>query len=490
MKIWKQVLLSLAVLAAALVLWFEFFPGAGAVLGKLGLGGPAAQLQHVLGIGGAETRQAAAGPQGPAASGSGGGAGAAPASGGGRAGGAGASRGRGGFFGGPTLVVVRPATSAVLNDKVAALGTGVALQSAALAPQASGTLTELDIHSGDHVTAGTVVARLDSDSQQIAYDKARLAVADAEQTLAHDQQLVKSGTMPSSQLQSAQLAANVAQLTLRSARHDLDARQVVAPFDGVVGLVTLNPGVPVTTQTTIATLEDISKLVIRFSLPERLIGAVKQGQQAEVVPVARPDLIYSATVTAVDTQVDSASGTFQVEARLPNPDGNLVSGMTFGVAMRFAGNQYVAVDPLAIQWGSDGAYVWRLKPDDTVEKVAVRIVQRNTDAVLVAGELSEGDLIVTEGLEGLRPGGKVQVAGAAPAGPGGLGGQAQTATRGGGAGGQAQAGQGGQTGGGGKATAGPGQSGATGQVADGQPLPGQESGQPDTATGGHAASTN
>ena len=63
-----------------------------------------------------------------------------------------------------------------------------------------------------------------------------------------------------------------------------------------------------------------------------------------------------------------------------------------------------------MQWGSDGAFVWRYA-DGKVDRLPVRIVQRNTETVLVAGDIKAGDRIVTEGLDGLKPGAEVQVFG-------------------------------------------------------------------------------
>jgi len=87
--------------------------------------------------------------------------------------------------------------------------------------------------------------------------------------------------------------------------------------------------------------------------------------------------------------------------------------MSFTVDMHFAGEPYGAVDPLAIQWDSNGAFIWRVN-DEKAEKVAVRIVQRNPDMVLVEADLKEGDLVVTEGVQRVRAGGTVRIAGAEP----------------------------------------------------------------------------
>jgi hypothetical protein len=84
--------------------------------------------------------------------------------------------------------------------------------------------------------------------------------------------------------------------------------------------------------------------------------------------------------------------------------------MSFGVTMRFSGETYPTVDPLAVQWDAEGSYVWRVT-DKKSEKVRVLIVQRNPDTVLVKADLEQGDAIVTEGLQRVREGGEVRVAG-------------------------------------------------------------------------------
>ena len=115
-------------------------------------------------------------------------------------------------------------------------------------------------------------------------------------------------------------------------------------------------------------------------------------------------------ITAVDNRLDEASRTMRVQATIPNRDDRLRAGMSFQVTMKFAGDTYPAVEPLAIQWGSDGAFVWLVR-DGKGERVPVRIVQRNTESVLVQGDLAEGDMVVTEGVHLVRQGAALRIAG-------------------------------------------------------------------------------
>jgi RND family efflux transporter MFP subunit len=135
-------------------------------------------------------------------------------------------------------------------------------------------------------------------------------------------------------------------------------------------------------------------------------------------------------VRALDNRVDEASRSLRVQAEIANTDDALRPGMAFTILIDFSGETYPGVDPLAIQWSSNGAFVWAVR-DDAAQRVPVRIVQRNADIVLVDGALADGDMVITEGVQSLRPGGAVQVrnAPAAPTQQEGAAEQARAGTR-------------------------------------------------------------
>ena len=383
MAVWKQLLLALPIVLIAVIVAAKLSPVTAGFLAEHGL----AQPMRLLGL--------AAAPEA------------------GKTDGAGQSANPGQRGGPrPTTVVAQPAGTAIINDRVTALGTGAALQSVVVLPKANGTLTEIAVTSGATVTAGQVIARLDSENQKLAHEKALLAADDARRSLERNKALVQSNAAPANQTQAVELAEQMADLAVRAADQELADRVIAAPIGGVLGILKVSLGNSVTPQTEIVSIEDSSSLVVNFWLPERLVSQIKVGDNADLVPVARPELTLNAKISSLDNQIDPASGTFQVQAQVANPDNTLRPGMSFTVSMQFAGQSYVTVNPLSVQWGSSGAYVWRVS-DGKAEKVAVRVIQRNTETVLVAGEIAEGDSIVTEGLDGLKPGADVQLPGAA-----------------------------------------------------------------------------
>lgn len=302
-----------------------------------------------------------------------------------------------------------PVTTATINDRLQAIGTGRAAQSVAVTPFASGRLTEVLVRSGSAVEAGDVIARLDAQAESIAVDRARFALEDAQARLDRVNQLRASNTATQVQVTEAQLEVENARLALRDAELALERRDIEAPISGIVGILPVSAGNYVTNSTEIASIDDRSTIMVDFWAPERYAGSIEVGAPLQASLVARPDQVFQGVVSAIDNRVDPESRTLRVEATIDNPGDALRAGMAFQVVMTFPGETYPAVDPLAVQWGTDGAFVWAVS-DGVASRVPVRVVQRNTDAVLIAAEIEPGVQVVSEGIHLVREGGDVRIA--------------------------------------------------------------------------------
>ena len=399
MRIWKQLFLCLVLLAAALGLWIYMVPSAGQTLAGWGVPQPVLAAITSPSEDASAAREPAAG--GPRNSGQA------------AANGSGQGRGQGGP-GGPgganraTLVSVQPVKIGVVNDQLSAIGSGQAVQTVVVMPQASGTINEIMVTAGQKVEKGQVLARLDDDEQIIERDKAQVALKSAQEKSASYKNLQSVARLD---VLDAQIAEQSAKLALATAELNLKRRDIVAPIEGIAGIVPVNVGDNVTTQTSIVTIDDRSAILVDFWAPERFAVAIEPGQAVEASAIARPGQVFAGKVDAIDNRVDPASRTMRVRARIENPKDELRAGMSFSVTMRFKGEQFPAVDPLSIQWDSESSYVWQIK-DDKSYKTRVRVVQRNPDAVLVEAELKEGDRVATEGLQRVRDGAPVRIGGA------------------------------------------------------------------------------
>ena len=408
--LWLQIILSLIVIAIALCIAGLFLPTANNMVKRLGISLP-------LLTGSAEATAGAAPGAQPQAGGQGrqGGAGGAP----------GGQGGGGGYANRTAVVVAVPASTGTVNNQLSAIGDSSAVRSVTVNPQSAGTLMTVDVKPGDKVTAGQKLATLDSDTQQNALDRAKVALNDADSTLSRTQALAKSNAVPASQLDAAQLADDNAKLAVQAAQIAFDQRTITAPIDGTIGIIQVSAGNLITTTTAVTTIEDSSQILINFWVPERYSSQIVLGMPVTGESAGLPGKTFKGTVTAIDNKIDPDSRTLQLQATIPNPDGVIKSGMSFSVDMAFPGETFAAVDPLAIQWSSQGAYVWKVI-NNKVQKGMVTIVQRNTNGVLVTGNVKPGDSIVTQGVLQLNDNTPVRLLdnGSAPQGSSASAGQA------------------------------------------------------------------
>lgn len=374
MAAWKQILFALVILVAAAAAWVRFFPGAPDMLARWGIDWAYAATPSTSAIDNA-----------------------------------GQAGGRNGA-GQPVTIVALPAAKAIINDRLQAIGTGRANASVTVNPYSSGRLVEFLVQSGAHIEKGQVIAILDSDTEVIAQDRAKLALQDAQAKLDRVRSLRASNAATSVAVADAEVTLANAKLALRDAELALQRRSIVAPIAGIVGILPIAAGNYVTSQSAIATLDDRSSILVDFWVPERFAAAVKVGAQLSATPIANPNRAYTGTVSAIDNHIDENSRTLLVKATIANPADSLRAGMSFQITMKFPGDSYPAVSPLAIQWGSDGAYVWAIV-DGKAKRVAARIIQRNTETVLIDAPIVSGDMVVTEGTQSVSEGGDVRIAG-------------------------------------------------------------------------------
>lgn len=369
MATWKQIVLALAVLAAAAFGWVLFFPGAQDVLSRWGIEWAHASTPKP----GADTAKDAE------------------------------NTGR------QVTVIAEQVKTATINDRLQAIGSGRAKASVTVNPYSSGRMTEILVEPGAHVEAGQVIARLDSDVEKIALDKAMAARDDAKAKVARFRALRASNAATAVQLSDAELELRNDELTVHDAQVTLDRRSVVSPISGTVGILPISAGNYVTSTSAIATIDDRSSILIDFWVPERFASSVRIGAPLTATAMANPTDIFKGTVSAIDNHIDEKSRTLWVQATIDNPADSLRAGMAFQVTMKFPGDTYPSVSPLAIQWGTDGAYIWTVK-DGKATQVPVRIIQRNTNDVLVNAAITSGDMVVTQGVQNVREGSAVRVA--------------------------------------------------------------------------------
>ena len=181
----------------------------------------------------------------------------------------------------------------------------------------------------------------------------------------------------------------------------LERMRIVAPFDGIAGIRSINLGDYVKDGADLVNIEDLSQVLVDFRLPERFVAQAKPGQIVEVSLDALPGQRFTGRIDALDSVIDANGRSLLVRARLDNPGGVLKSGLFARTRIVFATRENALVVPeeaLVPQGGKQ--YLFKVA-DAAGGKVAnrleARIGLRLPGKVEILQGLAAGDLVVTAG---------------------------------------------------------------------------------------------
>ena len=314
--------------------------------------------------------------------------------------------------------VVDVATVAVmrLTDDTQAVGSLRSRQGVVLRPEISGRVTQLNFRDGDRVRKGQLLVQLDDQlpQAQVQQSRAELSIAVANHTRNKD--LVAQNFISQRSLDESAAALEVAQAKLALAQASANRLKIVAPFDGLTGIRTVNVGDYLKDGADIVNVEDMDAVLVDFRLPERFQSKVKKGQTASVALDALPGATFVATILAVDPLIDTSGRSVGVRGCIDNRQLQLRPGMFARVTSVFGVREQARVIPEeAIVPLGGKFYVIRLQPGVTPaarvsQRVEVKLGIRRPGKVEILHGLEAGDTVVTAGQQRIqRDGTEVKV---------------------------------------------------------------------------------
>jgi membrane fusion protein, multidrug efflux system len=295
-----------------------------------------------------------------------------------------------------------------------------------LAFRIDGRMIERQVSLGDAIAAGQIVARLDSQNEENSLRSAQANLASAQATLTQtrlafgrQQELLKGGWTPRAKFDDAQEALRTAEAQVESAQAQLHIAEdrlgyavLRADSPGAVTATGADAGEVVKAGQTIVQLAGMTKLDAVFDIPEQLI---RTGPRDPAVALALSDATQvqaTGYVRQVAPQADSNTRTFQVKVGINNAPDGMKLGSTVTGRIKLSAPAGVAVPASALTEGNDHPAVWLVdRQTETVSLRPVDVMRYDAAGVVISRGLEKGDVVVTAGVQMLRPGQKVRLLG-------------------------------------------------------------------------------
>lgn len=341
---------------------------------------------------------------------------------------------RPGFGGatGPVPVRVAPTVTGDFALYYKALGTVTALNTINVRSRVSGELVKIAFEEGQMVKAGDLLAEIDPRPYQNA-------LLQAEGTLLQNQAQLKNAQVDLERYRGLYAEDSIAKQTLdtaaalvgqyqgtvktnqaavNDAKLNLEFTRIRAPISGRVGLRQLDIGnlVAANDTTALAVITQTQPISVVFTLPESNLDTVlaryRSGAKLPVEAWDRGDvkLQASGVLQSLDNQIDTTTGTLKFKARYDNRDQSLFPNQFVNVRLLADTLKGVVLAPTAaIQFGTNGTFVYALDGDRKVTIKTLKIGPSDGSNTVVTEGLAAGERVVLEGTDRLKEGSEVEV---------------------------------------------------------------------------------
>jgi len=330
----------------------------------------------------------------------------------------------------PPAVTVKPVVNRQVTDTKTFIGRVAAIDKVEIVARVPGFIQERNFTEGQIVKKGDLLFRIEQDTYKAAVDqqtanvaKAKAAEVNANLQLKRNQELVKTQAAPQATVdqlaaaeQSAQADILQAQALLEQARINLGYTEIHSPIDGKIGIANFSVGNLVQPSSgPLATIVSQDPIYVTFQPSEadvidykRRLAASGGKNQHLNVHIKLPDgTIYThpGLTNFLDVQVQPNTDTVTVRAQLPNPEGLLIPGGVVSVIVeRGAPQQSLVVPQSAVLLDQAGHYVMVVGDAKKVEQRRITTGAEKDRDVIVTQGLKEGELIIVDGVQKVRPG--------------------------------------------------------------------------------------
>ena len=188
----------------------------------------------------------------------------------------------------------------------------------------------------------------------------------------------------------------------------LKTRNIIAPFDGVIGKRNFSDDIEVSESSIVINLEDASILFVDVDIPGIYSNFIKENLSVDVKPSGNNDKIYSGIIDSAASRIDVETRSLAVRVKLENDNLEILPGSLLEISIKYNERNSLSIPDTSIMLEGNKTFAYKVSADNITNKTEITIGIRNGGYVEVISGLNEKDSIVAEGLKKVRPGGKIK----------------------------------------------------------------------------------
>lgn len=286
------------------------------------------------------------------------------------------------------------------------VGTTKSEMELSLAFPLGGTLTGVYVKNGQHVKKGTLIARVDETSAKSIHDAALATLNQAEDGYNRLKQVHEEGGIPDVRWVQMETDLEKARQTEITTRKHLNECTLRAPQEGVINMSEHTPGENLLPAAPFCRIIDMNKMVVEFSVPEKEIGIIQVGDQAEATFPGLDNLTKNIEIIDKAFVSNPMGHTYNIKAKVPVEDKDILPGMVAKIKLSLSEASGIVVPSSCVLTMPEGADVWTVKNGKAYRR-NIKVGGFVKNGVVVESGLQSGDTIITVGYQKLYNGAKV-----------------------------------------------------------------------------------
>jgi membrane fusion protein (multidrug efflux system) len=188
----------------------------------------------------------------------------------------------------------------------------------------------------------------------------------------------------------------------------LKSGNIIAPFNGVLGYTGLTEDILVSNNIVMITLDDNSIIYSDIKIPENYAAFIKKGLPVEIKLGSYKDEIFEGEIDFISSRINADTRSLLSRIKVDNKDLKLISGSLLEVSVKFNIRNSLSVPDTSVMVEGDKSYVYKINNQNIADKIEVKTGLRTNKNIEIISGLSQGDIVVAEGLKKVRPRGKIK----------------------------------------------------------------------------------